>query len=40
MAQKKADSQIGSLTPDPISLRKGDVQHIVGKLLTRDTTLL
>jgi hypothetical protein len=47
MAKKKAGSQIGSLTPDhyksgidPTPVRAGGVQHIVGKLSTRATSLL
>jgi hypothetical protein len=47
MAKRKAGSQIGSLTPnqkksgiDPIYLAADNVQHIVGKLLTKATTLL
>jgi hypothetical protein len=47
MAKRKVGSQIGNLTPDhgksridPIYLRAGVVQHVVGKLSTRATTLL
>ncbi len=45
MAKRKAESQIGNLPPeksgiDPISLHVSDVQHTVGKLLMRATTLL
>jgi hypothetical protein len=47
MAKRKAKSQIGSLTPDhgksgidPIPLRAGGVQHVVGKLSIRATTLV
>jgi hypothetical protein len=47
MAKRKAENQIYNLTPDhlksgidPISLRSGDVQHIVAKILTRAITLL
>jgi hypothetical protein len=43
----KIGNQIANLTPDqkkseidPIYLATGDVRHIVGKLLTRATTLL
>jgi len=47
MAKRKAGSQIGNLTPDhkksridPTSLRVGGMQHAVGKLLMKVTTLL
>jgi hypothetical protein len=47
MAKRRAWSQIVNLTPnqkksriDPIYLAADNVQHIVGKLLTRATTLL
>jgi hypothetical protein len=47
MAKRRAGSQIASLTPDqkksgidPIYLATDDVQHAVGKLLTRAITLL
>jgi len=47
IAKRKAGSQTASLTPDhkkseidPIYLDSGGVPHIVGKLLTRITTLL
>jgi hypothetical protein len=47
MAKRKAGSQTGSLTSDhgksgidPIPLRAGGVQHVVGKLSTRATTLV
>jgi len=47
MAKRRAGSQIANLTPDhkksgiePIYLAAGGVPHIVGKLLTRATTLL
>jgi len=47
MAKRRAGSQIVSLTPDqkklginPIYLSIDSVQHIVGKLSTRATTLL
>jgi hypothetical protein len=47
MAKRKARSQIDNLTLDhkksgidPIPLRAGGVQHAVGKLLTRATTLV
>jgi len=47
MAKRKAGNQIGNLIPDhqksridPISLCVGGMQHIVGKISTRDTTLL
>ncbi len=47
MAKRKIKSQIGSLTLDhkklvidPIFLCAGNMQHTVGKLLTRATTLL
>jgi len=47
MAKRRAGSQIASLTPDqkklgidPIYLAVEGMQHIVGKLLTRVTTLL
>ncbi len=47
MGKRKVKSQIGNLTPehkpsriDPISLHAGGVRHAVGKLLTRDTTLI
>jgi len=47
MARRKVGSQIGSLTLDHqksridlISLCIGGVQHTIGKLLTRATTLL
>jgi hypothetical protein len=47
MAKRKAGTQIGSLTPDhgksridSIPLRAGGVQHVVGKLSTRATTLV
>jgi len=47
MAKRRDGSQTASLTPDhkksgidPIYLATGGVPHIVGKLLTRDTTLL
>jgi hypothetical protein len=47
MAKRKAESQTASLTPDYemsgndlTSVRAGGVRHIVGKLLTRATTLL
>jgi hypothetical protein len=47
MAKRKVGSQIGSLTPDhgnsgidPIPLCAGGVQHAVGKLSTRATTLV
>jgi hypothetical protein len=47
MAKRKAGSQTSNLTPDhgksginPIPLHVGGVQHVVGKLLTRATTLV
>jgi hypothetical protein len=47
IAERKVRSQIGSLTPnhgklgiDLIPLRAGGVWHVVGKLLTRATTLV
>jgi hypothetical protein len=47
MAKRRAGSQTASLTPnqkksgiDPIYLALDNVQHTVGKLLTRATTLL
>jgi hypothetical protein len=47
MAEKKVGSQIGNLTPkhkmlgiDSILVRAGGVQHTVGKLSMRATTLL
>jgi hypothetical protein len=47
MAKRKARSQIGNLIPDhgksridPIPLCAGGVQHVVGKLSTRATTLV
>jgi hypothetical protein len=47
MAKRKAGSQIANLTPnqkksviDPIYLSTNDLQHTVGKLSTRATTLL
>jgi hypothetical protein len=47
MAKRRAGSQIASLTPDqkklgidPIYLSADDMQHTVGKILTRATTLL
>jgi hypothetical protein len=47
MAKRKAGSQIDSLTPnhgksgiDPIPLRAGGMQHVIGKLSTRATTLV
>jgi hypothetical protein len=47
MAKRKAGNQIGSLTPnhkksgiDLTPVRAGGVQHTVGKLSTRATTLL
>ncbi len=47
MAKRKAKSQIGNLTPnhsksgiDLIPMHVDDVQHTVGKLSTRATTLL
>jgi hypothetical protein len=47
MAKRKAGSQIGNLTPDhemsridPISLHASDVQHTIGKLSMKATTLL
>jgi hypothetical protein len=47
MVKRRAESQIVSLIPnqkklgiDPIYLSKDGVRHIVGKLLTRATTLL
>jgi hypothetical protein len=47
MAKRKVESQIGSLTPDhkksgidPIPLRAGGMQHAVGKLSMKSTTLL
>jgi hypothetical protein len=47
MAKRKVRSQIGSLTPnhqksgiDPTRMHTGGVQHIVGKLSTRATSLL
>jgi hypothetical protein len=47
MAKRKAGSQIGNLIPnhgksriDPIPLRAGGVRHVVGKNLTRATTLV
>jgi hypothetical protein len=47
MAKTKAESQTGSLILDhgklgidPIPLCEGGVQHVIGKLLTRDTTLV
>jgi len=47
MVKRKVENQIGNLIPDhkmlriaSISLCSGDVQHTVGKLLTRATTLL
>jgi hypothetical protein len=47
MGKRKAESQVGSLTPnhgklgiDSIPLRAGGVWHIVEKLLTRATTLI
>jgi hypothetical protein len=46
MAERKVGNQVGSLILDhlklgidPISLCSGGVQHIVGKLSTRATTL-
>jgi hypothetical protein len=46
MAKRRAESQIGNLTSDhwksridPISLREGDMQHIVEKLSTRAIAL-
>jgi hypothetical protein len=45
MAKTKAGNQIDNLTPDhgkskidPIPFCAGDVQHAIGKLLTRATT--
>jgi hypothetical protein len=47
MAERKANNQSANLTPDHqksgitfIYLRASGVPHIVGKLSTRDTTLL
>jgi len=47
MAKRKADSQIGSLTPDhyksgidPISVRACGVKHTIEKILTKATTLI
>jgi hypothetical protein len=47
MAKRKVGSQTGSLIPDhkklgidPTSMRAGNMQHVVGKLSTRATTLL
>jgi hypothetical protein len=47
MAKRRVESQIGNLTPDHkksgidlIFVRADGVQHIVGKLSTRVTTLL
>jgi len=47
MAERRAGSQIDNLTSDqkksrinPIHLSADDVQHTIGKLLTRATTLL
>jgi hypothetical protein len=47
VAKKKAGNQIGNLIPDHkklgialIYLRAGGMRHIVGKLLTKDTTFL
>jgi hypothetical protein len=47
MAKRKVGSQTGNLTPDhgksridPIPLRSGGVQHVVGKLSTRAITLV
>jgi hypothetical protein len=47
MAKKKVGSQTASLTPnhgkskiDRIPLHAGDVQHIIGNLSTRVTTLV
>jgi hypothetical protein len=47
MAKRMVGSQTGNLIPnhgksgiDPIPLRSGDVQHIVGKLSIRATTLV
>jgi hypothetical protein len=47
MAKRKAGSQIANLTPDHkksgidlIYLAAGGMPHIVGKLLTKATTLL
>jgi len=47
MAKRRAESQIANLTPDqkksgidPIYLSADDVQHTVGKLSTKATTLL
>jgi hypothetical protein len=46
MAKRKVGNQIGSLTPDHgksgidlIYLRAGSVQHVIGKLSMKDTTL-
>jgi hypothetical protein len=47
MAKRRVESQIANLTPDqkksgidPIYLAVDDVEHTVGKLSTRATTLL
>jgi hypothetical protein len=47
MAKRRAKNQIASLTPDqkksginPIYLGADDLQHTIGKLSTRATTLL
>jgi hypothetical protein len=47
MTKIKVGSQISSLTPDheklgidPIPLRAGGMQHAIGKLLTKATTLV
>jgi len=47
MAKRRVESQIANLTPnqkklgiDPIYFVIDDVSHIIGKLLTKATTLL
>jgi hypothetical protein len=47
MVKRKVGTQTNSLTPDhkksgidPMSLRAGGMQHAIGKLSMRDTTLL